>query len=191
MARGRKRKTGRRLANGRLAEPTTQAARKERRDMTKVAVEARQRVFGLPKEQSRLPDAGDALGRFALAGVPGGVSRAQRDAGRLYEAIVRDYQRHLGARRLMSGSELERVGGHDNSTGDSPQEIERYERAKGRYVRARRALLLSQEPTAQMVVDAVVLDDVEMWQNVGVLRIALNAIAHEFRDELGKGAQAA
>jgi len=159
--------------------------------MTKVAAEARERVFGIPKGQSRLPDAGDALGRFALAGATDGVSRTQRDAGRLYEAIVRDYQRHLGARRLMSGSELERVSGHDNSTGDSPQEIERYERAKGRYIRARRALLLSAEPTAQMVVDAVVLDDVEMWQNVGVLRIALNAIAHEFHDELGKGAQAA
>lgn len=188
MARGRKRKDARRLRNGRIANPTTRNERRDKADQTKVVKEARSRVHGVPKILAGSQDAGDCLGRLCLMGRADGISGLQRDAGRLYEAIVRDWQAAILARRVMSGSDLERTGGHDNSDGASPAEIERYETVKGRYVRARRCLLLAPDHNTQMVIDAVVLDDRPMWGHLGTLRVALNAIAHEFSTELIRAA---
>lgn len=187
MARGRKRKDGRREPNGRASRkngPDTVTETEARRNR-ETAVTARQRVHGLPMALAATVDGGDVLGRLALVGTAGdGITALQRDAGRLYEDIVRTYQRFIGIPPLTSGSRLDRTGGHDDRDGTDPDYIAAYERAKGRYVRARRCVLLTTDANAQMVLDGVVLDDVDMRSQTGTLRIALNALAHEFREDL-------
>lgn len=189
MARGRPRKNAKRHPGGEVKRPGKRArAMGKAEDMTRIAAEARERVFGVPTAYSRIPDAGSVLGRLCLLGSRDGISAQQRDAGKLYEEIVRDWNAAILARRVMSGSDLERTGGHDSSDGTEPDYVAKYERAKGRYVRARRALLLSHDAMAQMVIDAVVLDDIPMDCHVGTLRVALNALAHEFSTELIRAA---
>lgn len=165
------------------------AARLDARDdPASVAKDARHRVYGVPMDLCHLADAGDALGRFQLLGPVDGISPLQRDAGRLYAEIVRTFQAVILARRVRSGSELDRAGGHDGSDGTDPEYVARYDRAVGRYRRARHALSFCGDRLAQLVVDGVVLDDRPMWGHLGTLRYALNALAHEFRDELVKAA---
>jgi len=191
---GRKRKDKKPRHPGGEIKRSGKARRKIQKDedMTNVAAEARERVFGVPKGQSRLPDAGSALGRFALAGVKnGGISLSQRDAGQLYERIVRTFEAYLMARRVRSASDFGERGGYDASDGTEPDYVARYEHAKGRYNRAVRAVALLHDHYALGTLNNVVLHDREMWERVGSLRLALNAIAHEFGDEVGKGAQAA
>lgn len=164
----------------------------KREDVTRVVRRARENVHGVPESMSGHRFAGDTLGRLALVGTAGdGVSLAQLAAGRLYEEIEASYQVVILARKMRSGSSLDHVGGYDSDDGTDPAYVASYERAKGRMVRARRALLLCGDPLAQAVVDAVVLEGKDMPAHVGVLRVALNAIGHEFRDELEQGARAA
>lgn len=155
-----------------------------REDMTQPVREARQRVFGLSEVHARLPDATDVLGRLCLLGVPDGISTTQRDAGRLYEEIVHTYGMMMLARRMRSSSDMDLVAGHDSSDGTDPTYVEKFERAKGRWTRARQRILTCGDHRAQIVLDAVVLEDRPMHEHLGTLREVLNALAHEFRDEL-------
>lgn len=183
MARRRKRKfkgvsPDHREPNGRHERD---AAPAQAREMRSVAVEARQRVYDLPEEIAETKEAGSAAGRLYRNGL---LTREQFDAVETFAEIRRDYERAILIRRMGSSSDLNRRGGYDGSDGTEPSYVAFYDRAKGRYERARRAILMTHDHFAMLAIEAVANDESEMWEFVGSTRIAANAVAHEFRDEL-------
>ena len=85
MAKGRKRKAGKRHPCGKLVQPS--AAETQRETMSTV-LEARQRHYGVTAKQARDERLGTALGRLAFAG---SITAEQYAAGQKYAEI---YYRH-------------------------------------------------------------------------------------------------
>jgi hypothetical protein len=84
MARGRKRKSGKRHPSGKLVQP---GAAETQREIMATVLEARQRHFGVSERQARDERLGTSLGRLAFAG---SITPAQYAAGELYgETIAR------------------------------------------------------------------------------------------------------
>ena len=174
---GRKRKPNvRRYPTGQIVQPqareTAEAARS-------TVIEARQRVFGLNETKAAEPDAVDILGRMYLAGE---ISQRQKQAGDRYVEIRRDYRKAILARRMPSGGNLERLHGHDDSDGTDQAYVAWCERSIAVYDHLRRALMDCGEPLAITVLDGVI-DEQPLWDFVGTLRLALNAIAHALDDK--------
>lgn len=162
------------------------AAQETEAQVVATAVEARQRVHGLTEKQARSRNGGDELGRLAFLGKEGGLSLTQVEALRLYGEIHEAMERAILVRKVKCGSDYERSlrGGYDSSDGTDPIYVAEYDRAMGRYRRARSAVLSTQDSFAQMSTDALVLDDKLMWDHIGAIRVTANALAHEFRDEV-------
>jgi hypothetical protein len=85
MAKGRKRKLGKRHPSGKLVQPS--AAETQRETMSTV-LEARQRHYGVTAKQAPDERLGTALGRLAFTG---GITTEQYAAGQKYAEI---YYRH-------------------------------------------------------------------------------------------------
>lgn len=179
---GRPTKPGARYPSGQRVEPI------KPKDLSDVGREARQRVYGLSKEDAAKVQAETAVGRLYLSGEP--FSFDQWEACELYREIHREYGRAVETIKIKSPSLL-RIGGYDASDGTDPAYVEWYERTKGRYNRARHVVLMEHEPLAQLALDGWVLDNTEMWPHVGPLRIAANALWREFEFELQQREDAA
>lgn len=186
-----RRKSRRAKANGKPVDqrepngqPQRNSASLTKAEMMSVGVEARQRVHGLTKAQAASKDGGDELGRLGFLGSEGGLSWHQVDALRLYAEINRDMERAVLVRQMRSGSDMDLRGGYDSSDGTEPTYVAKYERAIGRYQRARNVILMTPDCFAQMATDALVLDDKLLWDHIGAIRLAANAMAHEFQSEL-------
>ena len=170
---GRKRKLTVRYPNGRgVAKPLH--ARVDA--MLEVVLEARQRVFGLSPEHASQVEAVDALGRLRLLGNDNGISESQYEAGKVYAATREDYHRVMLARPVPSAGDLERQPGFDGSDGSSPGYVDWCQEVEADYKTMRRALLECGDALASMVVDGII-DGVAMFDFVGTLRVALNALA--------------
>jgi len=90
MAKGRKRKSGKRHPCGKLVRPSqgeTQA------DVLATVVEARRRQYGVTARQARDERLGSALGRLSFRGV---ITADQYSAGQLYGAIIGRYRAIMG-----------------------------------------------------------------------------------------------
>lgn len=85
MAKGRKRKTGKRHPSGKLVQPS---GAETQREVMATVLEARQRHYGVTARQARDERLGTALGRLAFGGV---ISAEQYAAGQKYAEI---YHRH-------------------------------------------------------------------------------------------------
>lgn len=85
MARGRKRKAGRRHPSGKLVQP---GAAETQREAMATVLEARQRHYGVTARQARDERLGTALGRLAFGQV---VTAEQYAAGQKYGEV---YHRH-------------------------------------------------------------------------------------------------
>ena len=85
MAKGRKRKVGKRHPCGKLAQPS---AGETQREVMATVLEARQRHYGVTARQARDERLGTALGRLAFAGA---ITAEQFAAGQKYGEI---YHRH-------------------------------------------------------------------------------------------------
>lgn len=85
MARGRKRKAGRRHPSGKLVQP---GAVETQREAMATVLEARQRHYGVTARQARDERLGTALGRLALGQV---ITAEQYAAGQKYGEV---YHRH-------------------------------------------------------------------------------------------------
>lgn len=176
--RNRKRKTTHREPNGRLQRPPRGESADEVRS---VAVEARQRVYGLSEPDAKTVDGGDIIGHLYLSKQ---ITRLQLQACRKFEEVMRDLQWAVLIRPEKSPSDLNRSGGHDSSDGTDPEYVAKVDRAKGRYHRALRAVISTYDSMAWMAILGWVMDGKEMWSQIGSLRIAANAVAHEFGAEL-------
>ena len=90
MAKGRKRKSGKRHPCGKLVRPTngeTQA------DVLATVVEARRRQYGVTARQARDERLGSALGRMAFRGL---ITADQYSAGQVYATTMGRYRAIMG-----------------------------------------------------------------------------------------------
>jgi hypothetical protein len=94
VARGRKRKTGRRHPSGKLVQP---GKAETQREATATVLEARQRHYGVTARQAKDERLGTALGRLAFAGA---VSAEQFAAGELYGDIMARNRGVMGLPRI-------------------------------------------------------------------------------------------
>ena len=67
---------------------------KPQEDMCKVAIDARQRVYGIPEEQAKHEKAGTVLGRLWLSGA---ITTEQREAGEKYLELYNAAMRAINA----------------------------------------------------------------------------------------------
>ena len=135
-------------------------------------------VDSLSRAQANQPRAGDMLGRLFMTGE---INRDQHEAGVLYAQHRVDYDRAMLAQRLVTaGDPLDR-GGYDARDGTDPDYRTFVRRVVARHARVRQALGACHDPLAGMVLDAVVLEEREMWNFVGTLRLALNAVGRVLR----------
>ena len=167
--RGRKRRLATRHPGGQVKR---RSAAEKARDTMAVAHDARRRVFGLSTAAAARQEAVDMLGRLAISGE---ITPVQLTAGRAYEAMRRDYDRAMLARRTLSASDYEGVGGSGAASQDDRAYAAWVKRCIDRYDMVRAALTGCADPMAQIVLDGVALEGREMWDFVGTLRIALNA----------------
>lgn len=90
MARGRKRKAGRRHPSGKLVQPN---ARESQREIMSVVIDARRRHLGVSERQAKDERLGTSLGRLAFWGKISGVQLA---AGELYAELLARHRAVIG-----------------------------------------------------------------------------------------------
>lgn len=185
--RGPKRKQTKREANGRASRTQEEIARRaalardgldrEQQETISVALEARQRVFGIPAPLSRDQMAGSAVGRFCLTGR---ITRVQYDAAMLYLEDCDANSRALATPGIPRAIDLNAIGGQNNHENV----------AKARAAMARHAGMVKAVREKQIEVgnrgnlfgalDAVIRQNVELDHLLGDLRLALNALARHY-----------
>jgi hypothetical protein len=169
--RGRKRKTmAARHPDGR----TVKLTEKQRvQDIVSVVREARQRVFGIDPDE--MPET-SVIGALKASGE---ISRRQFDALDRYREIVQDHRRYTLARPLPSAGNLDRTHGHDDSSGEDPSYVLRFNVAMRLYERCTDALRRCPDAFVTSVVDMVVMGDQFAPHFIGSLRIGANELARE------------
>ena len=90
MAKGRKRKSGKRHPCGKLVRPTTGETQA---DVLATVVEARRRQYGVTARQARDERLGSALGRLAFRGL---ITADQYSAGQVYATTMGRYRAIMG-----------------------------------------------------------------------------------------------
>jgi len=143
-----------------------------------VALNARRRVHGLTRADAGQPRSGDLLGRLSLSGE---INREQYEAGLRYVELRQDYDRAMLAQRLVVPGDPLSGPGHDDRDGTDPAYRAWIRHTSARHAQVRRALRECHDPLAQMVLDGIVLEHREMWNFIGTLRLALNAVGHELK----------
>lgn len=191
--RGPKKKPGKREANGQLSrKPAEREARhidgldREQQDTIAVAVEARQRVFGVPAPISRDQMAGSAIGRLCLQGL---ITRLQYDAAMSYAAEVESYGLAYRSPRQPGAVNLNATKG---GAGDY-ENVALVQRIMADRDATNRAILDKQIEIGNFgnlkgALDTVVLRDVHLDHLLGDLRTALNALVKRYGLEAGRAA---
>ena len=90
MAKGRKRKSGKRHPCGKLVRPSTGETQA---DVLATVVEARRRQYGVTARQARDERLGSALGRLAFRGL---ITADQYSAGQVYATTMGPYRAIMG-----------------------------------------------------------------------------------------------
>ena len=90
MARGRKRKAGKRHPSGKLVQPRRAESQS---DIMGTALDARQRHYGIGAKQARDERLGTALGRLSFAGK---ITPEQYAAGELYGELMARHNAVMG-----------------------------------------------------------------------------------------------
>lgn len=157
-------------------------------DIMGTVINARQRVFGLSKEEAALPEAGHVIGRllrennFAMSAQQGADMKA---------AALEFHERRFALDRAMDFRRLGTAtnyvdgrGGTPGGQGDEPEYVAACNAAKRAYEPLRRAILECGDPQAMNALEMVVLEDrmphSEMM--MGALRCGLNAIHRVMRN---------
>jgi hypothetical protein len=185
MPRGRKAKTGKREASGRLSRKAVDVAArlndahdKEERDMLSVGLEARVRVHGIEPAETRNQMAGSFIGRLCLQRT---ISRAQYDAAMEFLDANDQYQWAMGSPRSPGAVNLNAIRG----AAASKENIPAARQATNRYELALKAVTEKQielRGTANLyaALQYLVIEDKPLEHMVGDLRTALNALAKHY-----------
>jgi len=155
-------------------------------DPRKPAWEARQRVYGVSKAQSKEREGGFPIGQLLQAGgkdgnneTGNGISQTQFKALEHVLFVHESYQLALQAQKLgtKSPSDFSISPGYDSSDGTEPEYVEFYKRAIDRWKELRNILLNAESPGAYFAVKCWVIDEVPVYNLLGDLRIGANAVA--------------
>jgi len=184
MARGRKRKSGKRYPCGKRTRTETE------KDIMKTAIEARQRQYGVSAKRARDERLGSALGRLAFTGL---ISDLQYQAGVVFADLYRQHNVTVGL-PMPSPSSVAGLLINEGIFGSSPSEpvLEVIERVKRRFAEATAALddcdrehRLSSGRRPTFLVYRVICADEDVehknTDDIGNLRVALNALVRVFR----------
>ncbi len=178
--RGRKRKSGKREASGKLSrrKDDKQVRRSiDEQSAMQVAKEARQRVFGVSPQDSATELAGSVCGRLLLQG---SINREQMDAAVAFQETYAAYQRAMDS---PPPPRAVNIGGFSSGT---PREIstEQSIKAKAHWKAACTALSRANEEHRSTALYAacqyVVLRDEFLPHLFGDLRLALNALSRHY-----------
>ena len=184
MTRGRKRKTGRRYPCGKRHREETE------REAMSVALEARQRRFGVTARQARDQRLGTSLGRLAFTEV---ISDLQYQAGVQFADLYQQHHAVLGLPRPNPSSVAgllinEGIFGGSSAPADEATIASlrrRFEEATAALDQCDREHRLSpgRRPTLLIYRVICVDEDTIRWpeEDLGNLRVALNALAWVFR----------
>lgn len=186
MAPGRKRKAGKRYPSGKRTKQQLEM------DAMSVAIDARRRHFGVTAKQAKDERLGTALGRLAFREL---ISEKQYQAGVAFDELYHRHQTLMG----MPSPSPRSVAGlliNEGIFGSSPSEpvLEVIEKVKRRFAAATFALdacdrehrmAVGRRPT--LLVYCVICSDEDAmhWpeEDIGNLRVALNALVRVFRLE--------
>jgi hypothetical protein len=184
MVRGRKRKPGKRYPCGKRTRQETE------KDAMSTVIEARRRHFGVTAKQARDERLGTALGRLAFKGL---ISEPQYQAGVAFGQL---YHHHHVAMGLPSPTPHSVAGLliNEGIFGSAPSEpvLEVIEKLKRRFREAtdtldacdrEHQLSAGRRPTLLIYRVICADEDALQWteQDVGNLRVALNALVRVFR----------
>ena len=184
MAPGRKRKPGKRYACGKRTREETE------RDAMSTVIDARKRHFGVTSKQAKDERLGTALGRLAFREL---ISETQYQAGVAFAELYRQHHAVFGlpspSPRSIAGLLI-----NEGIFGASPSEpvLEVIEKLKRRFGDAtdvldacdrEQRMSMGRRPTL-LVYRVICTDEHAMhWpeQDIGNLRVALNALVRLFR----------
>lgn len=185
--RGPKRKQTKREANGRPSRTPEEVAQREaikrdgldreQQEIISVAIEARQRVFGVPAPVSRDQMAGSAVGRYCLQG---NINRVQYDAAMLYLEDCEAYSKAVGTPGIPRAMDMNAAGGQNNH-----ENVAKVQAAMKRHKAMIDAVREKQTEIGNRgnlfgALDAVIRHDVMMEHLLDDLRLALNALAKHY-----------
>jgi len=186
--RGPRRHDGRRERNGQLSRRQEHASQRQlegldqdERNTLSVALDARERVFGIDPRHVRDQKAGTAVGRYCLQGL---ITQAQYDAAVLYIESRNRYLRAIDAPPQPGAVDL-------NATRGRPVFVENADLVrqwKATHMAAERAIRekqieIGRRGNLQGAIGVILFRDVEMEHCLGDLRIALNALSKHYRLE--------
>jgi len=190
--RGAKRKLANREPNGRA-----QRSRPEMREnMRSVALEARERVFGVSKQTAedmpesaflgRLRADNIAFERAAKSGgtrrgdVPPGITARQYDAATDYQELIRNWDRVHLLKGYPEAANMDRGGGYDSSDGTDPFYLDWVRRICDTKQNCDDVLrdAAKVDWRVPIVIEAVVMHGNRAPDMLGTLRIGLNALAN-------------
>ena len=169
---GRPRKEGPREADGRRDRKFVAAENAEAaKAITVTATEARQRIYGMTKDQARDPRATSVIGRMEMQGR---LTRHQTDAAQRYLEIRNAYQRAMGITPEYVEPRREGPSGFSAS----PEAIVAHARTAHDDMDALIAEVCTEEKTMlpRKALDVIVVRDIEMPPLDGVLRLVLNRL---------------
>lgn len=180
--RGRKRRPGRREANGRHQRVSSEA---EREAIISVVLDARRRVYGVTDAEARRMKATDHLARMEARGE---IEPREYEAALRYAALMQDYELFfIPGQRPQKAGDLDRVSGYDDSDGDDASYVERWNRVKRDVAECRAALKAAQSEKHEWLVTTVIESCVLQgrWQEgspyIKALKTGLNALADVFQ----------
>jgi hypothetical protein len=142
-----------------------------------VALEARERVFGLSPDQARSMPETSPLGRLRATRE---ISMRQYEAGARFQRIAQDYDKAMLAKGVPSGGDLNRSRSFDADDGTEAEYVAWCRKAIARYKDCHRALedANREDRNAAMATKLIAVVGFDKPELVASLRVGLNAIAH-------------
>lgn len=147
--------------------------------MKSVALEARQRVFGISAELAQSMPETSSLGKLK---VQKEITQRQFDAAGEYAKLMMTYDRLFPIKPLQPAGDLDRGGGYDASEGTDEWYIQHFRKTSRTVASCRDALMEADRTDSRCsrTVANVVFNDAYMPHLVGPLRLGLNALARVF-----------
>lgn len=141
-----------------------------------IAIEARKKHFGIAENEAglmiaRSPEAGSFVGRLFITGE---ISAAQYEAAKWWAGMESRMRRALGLRRLRDSCDFSVRGLATNP--EDQRQIDAERTALGEWRAMREAVRDPSNPMALWVLQRAIAEDRPVWQHLGGLRVALNAL---------------
>jgi len=153
------------------SNPISAVKTKPRDDPMRVALEARQRVYGVSADDASQPEAGTVLGRLKLSGA---ITETMYEAGKRYLEL---YQAYLKALKAPTG--LAKGSGSASEADASEEYVEWAIRAVAHYEVMKAALEDEVGIRGRMVFELIVIDDGPLAQASITLQVGLSFLARK------------